>query len=141
MDWQTRELDRLIQECCDQQGWQLPWQAMNQMREILASYIDKPDWQPRPSLAEAYMTRSSYSELVNLGNDCWFARSIFPELIERKGLGYRYYEDIGQGAYARALQLHRTKGIELMAQHFEFLAEVAHTAIRCHGHWRSMWTL
>ena len=70
---------------------------------------------------------------------CADLRSIFPELGTRKGINESYYVQLGQSCYDRALRDQESPTVEIMRDHFEFLAETAYTAIRHYGKFRSMW--
>lgn len=131
----------MLEETYATQGWQIPQYIIDYQTNILASFMDRPDWQPEPSYAERYMTIRNANEAVNLGNVCWFTRAVFPELKRHRGITHRYYTELGQGCYAMALKHTVTPTIRMMRDHFEFLAEAAHTAIRYNNGFREMWDL
>jgi hypothetical protein len=131
----------LLKETCDHHGWAIPPQLVNYTVQILADKIDKNPWQPEPSYAERYMSLRTAQEALELGNTCWFTRAVFPELLERRGLKSSYFVDMGQGCYQRFLHSYNNPTVELLNTHFEFTAEVAHTAVRLCGYTREMWDL
>lgn len=134
-----KEFRSLLQECIERQGWLLPEQTANYATAILVDKLDKNPWTPEPSYAEAYLTTKSPLALVALGDTCWFTRAIFPELGERRGITSSYYVDLGTSCYARARKHMTNPTLEQMERHFEFLAEVAYTAVWSRGEFRSMW--
>jgi hypothetical protein len=139
---QNIELFRtLLEETYNRQGWAIPAAVTDYQSRILASFLDQPDWQPRPTFAERYLQLKNAAEAVNLGNTCWFARAVFPELGERRGINSSYYVDLGTSCYARAMISMPQPAIQLMYRHFEFLAEAAYTAIRLNQEFREMWDL
>lgn len=131
----------ILEETYENQGWQIPKAVIDYQCQILAAMIDRNPWQPEPSYAERYLTIRNSQEAVNLGNVCWFTRAVFPELGTRRGITARYYVDLGQGCYERALAAQNTPVLKIMCEHFEFLAECAYTAIRWNQGFREMWDL
>jgi len=131
----------ILEETYQLHGWDIPQYVIRYQAELLASYIDQVNWRPEPSYAECYLQIRTCEQALHLGNVCWFTRAVFPELGERRGIRASYYVDMGTSCYDRVIVEERasTPTIEIMRDHFEFLAECAHTAIRYHGHWRSMW--
>lgn len=134
-----KEFHKLLTECLERQGWLLPKPTADYATQILVDKLDKNPWIPEPSYAEAYMTINTPLALVALGDTCWFTRAVFPELGERRGVNSSYYVDLGTSCYARARRQVSNPTLCQMEQHFEFLAEVAHTAIWSKGDFRSMW--
>ena len=135
----TKEIECILRECAERQGWELPQTLIRYATGILADKINKNPWQPEPSYAEAYLNTKDAAALVALGDTCWFTRAVFPESRQRRGIPASYYVDLGTGCYARARMTVRVPVLALMEQHFEFLAEVAYTAIWSRGGFRSMW--
>jgi hypothetical protein len=134
-----KEFRNLIKECCERQGWQLPETVIDYAGSILAEKIDKNPWYPEPSYAEAYMKTTDCMALIALGNTCWFTRAVFPTLGARRGISQSYWVELGTGCYARARGQIENPVLEHMQKHFEFLAEVAYTAVWSKGGFRSMW--
>ncbi len=137
--WARDQIGRILDECYEQQGWTIPPAIRDYQCQILTQRLDRPNWQPQPSYAEQYLTIASRSAALALAETCWFTRAVFPELGERKGLSSSYYVDIGQRCYDRVLKEQYNTVVELMRDHFEFLAECTYTAIRMNGEFRSMW--
>lgn len=137
--WAQQEIVKILTECNQLHGWQIPYRLVEYQSEILAARIDEPLWRPEPSYAERYMQLRSSAEALALANVCWFTRAVFPELGERRGIDSSYYVQIGQSCYEIARRSAPDARLDLMTRHFEFLAECAYTAIRHYGKFRSMW--
>lgn len=131
----------ILEETCTRQGWTIPPSTLDYTVRILADKLDKNPWQPEPSYAERYLTIKTPAEALDLGNTCWFTRAVFPELLERRGLKASYFVELGQGCYSLVLKTQEHPAVRTLCTHFEFTAEVVHTAVRNHGHFREMWDL
>lgn len=129
----------ILKETITEHGWHIPEPVFEYTVRILADKVDKMPWQPMPSYAEAYMKIKTPTEALELGNTCFFTRSVFPELLERRGLKDSYFVELGQGSYSIALQYTDLPHIRVLRDNFEFLSEVVYTSIRLNGEFRSMW--
>lgn len=129
----------LMVDCCQTQGWELPLDLMSWCTSVLADHVSRPNWQPQPSYAEQFMSIRTTKDALALGNECWFTRAVFPELMARRGISSSYYVDMGQSCYDRVLSATAHPTIRALRDHFEFTAEVAWTAIHASGEFRSMW--
>jgi hypothetical protein len=129
----------ILKETVEEHGWHIPQPVFEYTVRILADKVDKMPWQPEPSYAEAYLNIRTPSAALNLGNTCFFTRSVFPELLERRGLQASYFVELGQGSYTIALKHTPMPHIQALRDNFEFLAEIVYTAVRMNGSFRSMW--
>ena len=129
----------LLEQTLDTQGWTMPKHVVNYTTTVLAQYVDKPNWEPEPSYAERYLTIRTAAEAQALGDVCWFTRAVFPELKQRHGISSSYYVQLGEGCYDMVLRTVPDPAIKQMRDHFEFIAEMALTALRSQGGFRSMW--
>ena len=129
----------ILKETVEAHSWQIPEPVLEYTVRILADKVDKMPWQPEPSYAEAYMKLRTPSAALELGNTCFFTRSVFPELLERRGLQASYFVELGQGSYTIALKHAPMPHIQALRDNFEFLAEIVYTAVRMNGSFRSMW--
>lgn len=132
-------LRAILKETVVLHGWQIPEPVFEYTVKILAERVDRVSWQPEPSYAEAYMTIRTPTEALNLGNTCFFTRSVFPELLQRRGIGSTYFVELGQGSYSMVLKHADIPHVRCIRDNFEFLAEVVHTAVRLNGEFRTMW--
>jgi hypothetical protein len=131
----------LLEETNQRQGWQIPDMVTEYLALLFAEKIDKNPWQPEPSYAEQFMTLKSARAALALGNTCFFTRSVFPELKQRRGINMSYYTQLGQSCYAWAVKAGTAPAVEIINRHFDFLAECSYTAIRLNQEFRSMWDL
>lgn len=129
----------ILEETYEQHGFQVPEIVVSYTAHILADKIDNPAWQPETSYAERYLTLKTVHDALDLGNTCWFTRAVFPELGQRRGISSSYYVQLGQGCYERVLAVNDHPAIKILNEHFEWTAEIAHTAVRYYGNFRSLW--
>ena len=129
----------ILKETVEAHSWQIPEPVLEYTVRILADKVDKIPFTPEPSYAEAYMSIRTPSAALELGNTCFFTRSVFPELLERRGLQASYFVELGQGSYTIALKHAPMPHIQALRDNFEFLAEIVYTAVRMNGDFRSMW--
>ncbi len=129
----------ILKETVEAHSWQIPEPVLEYTVRILADKVDKIPFTPEPSYAEAYLKLRTPSAALELGNTCFFTRSVFPELLERRGLQASYFVELGQGSYSIALKHADMPQVKIIRDNFEFLAEVVYTAIRLNGEFRSMW--
>lgn len=134
-----REIDRILNECWHRQGWSVPKSATDFVTDILVSKIDKNPWQPEPSYAERYLQLKNTEDALDLGNSCFFARAVFPDCMQRRGIKSSYFVELGQGCYAMVLKHTDIPVLKMVCQHFEWLAEMTYTAVHSQGGFRSMW--
>jgi len=105
----------------------------------LYDHVNRPDWQPKPSYAEQFMTMRTVKQAMLLGNECWFARAVFPDMMKKRGVNSSYYVAMGTSCFDRVLTANNNPTVRKLRDHFEFTAEVAWTAIHAKGELRSMW--
>ncbi len=130
----------ILSDTLELQGWEMPSPVVSYTVNLLAEKMDKNPWQPEPSFAERYLTLRSVFDAQELGDTCFFARAVFPELGSRRGISSSYYVDMGQGCYDYVLRIHPDPAVKQMRDHFEFIAEVVWTAVRAHGGFRPLWS-
>lgn len=131
----------LIKETLDSQGWELPRPIVDYCVHILTDKLDKNPWDPQPSYAEQYMTLRTAEQARLLGDTCFFARAVFPDYMQRRGLTADYFVMLGTGCYSRVLREYDIPAIQQLNDHFEYVAEMVWTAVRAQGQFRSMWQL
>ena len=129
----------VLDECCERQGWSIPIDVVNYCSQVLESHVARPNWQPQPSYAEQFMQIRTVRQAIDLGNECWFTRAVFPELMSTRGISSSYYVDMGTACFDRALSGTGHPTVRRLRDHFEFTAEVAWTAIHSKNGFRSMW--
>ena len=139
MELMVKEFTRILTDTNELMGWAIPNHVIAYESRIFADRVAQPRWQPEPSYAERYLSIRTPEQALSLANICWFTRSVFPELGNRRGIKESYYVQLGQSCYDRVLRHTESTTVETMRDHFEFLAETAYTAIRHYGEFRSMW--
>jgi hypothetical protein len=135
----TPMIRQLLVDCCDRQGWILPEDIVNYCTMVLADHVTRPNWQPQPSYAEQFMTVRTVQQYISLGNECWFTRAVFPELMERRGIKSSYYVDMGTACFDQVVTKTAHPTVRKIRDHFEFTCEVCWTAIHARDGFRSMW--
>jgi len=131
----------ILTESWDQHGFTCPLLVREYIVKILAEKIDQNPWQPEPSYAERYMTLRTPSQALDLGNTCFFTRSVFPDIGTRRGIRATYYTDIGQGAYDFVLSYSAIPAVRILRDHFEYCAEMTWTAVHSKDAIREFWDL
>jgi len=106
----------VVKDTQKQTGYELPHYLEAYIVLLLASYVDKPYFEPKDSFAETFLNLTNAKEL---GDTCLFVSGVFPSYGNRKGLSRKYYKDIGQSSYA---SMHGEIFISL-ATHFDFLSD------------------
>lgn len=132
-------ISEILRETVTAHGWMIPEPVFKYTVKILAEKVTEMPFTPEPSYAEAYLKLRTPTEALKLGNTCFFTRSVFPELLERRGIKDSYFVELGQGSYSMVLKYTDWPHIRVIRDNFEFLAEVVHTAIRTNGEFRSLW--
>ena len=135
----VNEFQQLLDDTCERQGWLIPKPARVYIAGLLAERVSRVPWEPQPSYAEQYLQLTTTSAALELGNTCFWCRSVFPHWGERRGLNPSYLEDMGRGCYDRVLREREIPAVKLLRDHWEFLAEVTWTAVHCQDGFRSMW--
>lgn len=130
----------IVEETVQAQGWMIPPRVLDYTVKILADRVAQVPFTPEPSYAEAYMKLRTPAEALAFGDTCFFTRSVFPEILERRGLTQNYFVELGQSSYTMVLKHAEVTHIRMLRDHFEFMAEVIHTSIRHTGYFRSMWS-
>lgn len=129
----------LIEDTLTVQGWSWPRPVFDYTVQILTDKLDKNPWSPEPSYAEQYMTLQTAEEARLLGDTCFFARAVFPDYMQRRGLTSSYFVQLGQGCYDRVLKQYDIPAVREINRNFEYIAEMTWTAVNSKGGFRSMW--
>jgi len=134
-------IQAILTESWTRHGIDCPLYVKNYIARILAEKMDKNPWQPEPSYAEKFMTLRTPTEALELGNTCFFTRSVFPTIGERRGISSNYYVSIGQGCYEQVLKHSDIPAVRTLYDHFEYCAEITWTAVYTQGGVREFWDL
>ena len=129
----------VVKETQAKRGYDLPENLEAYVVMLLAHNIDRPDFLPEDSFAQAYLklSRPADYSAKELGDTCLFVTGVFPEYKNKHGLNVDYFSSIGSNSYLQiqtslfnelgskftyvrdfiSLTVNPTKGIDL----FDFL--------------------
>ena len=115
----------VVKETQAETGYELPEHLEAYVVMLLAHHIDRPDFLPENSFAEAYLklTRPSSMTAKELGDTCLFITGVFPTYGRKHGLNRRYYQNIGIGSYEMVAEILHPKLFSELASHFHFLSD------------------
>jgi len=125
-------MNELIVSTKAETGYELPEDIEVYISALLASFIDKPNFLPERSFAEAYMilNRRDYMNAKQLGDTCLFLSGVFPKYGKRYGLNKTYYRKIGSNSYDIASDMLQQEVLQKLARHFDFVANFIHMSTR-----------
>ena len=118
-DAYTNAFFGIVREAQENTGYELPVHLEHYVVMVLAIHIDKPNWQPEQSFAEAYLKLNNRTNAKELGDTCLFVSGVFPSFGSNKGLSRSYFQNIGKSSYGQL-------GSELfvdLTNHFDFLSD------------------
>jgi len=112
-------------------GLELPENLEAYIVMLLASNMDKPNFLPERSFAEAYLklrNPANYSA-KELGDTCLFVSGVFPTYGKKHGLSKSYYQGIGISSYDMISEVLNGELFSQLAFHFCFLSEFIECAV------------
>ena len=133
------EFEELYKDCLDRHGWTIPEATVNYIVALLAERVDRVPWEPEPSYAEQYLQIRTRQQALDLGNTCFWCRSVFPTYKSSRGYTPEYMALLGQSCYDRVLKEVEIQPLVHLRDYWEFLAEVTYTAVWSQGGYRTMW--
>lgn len=106
-------------------GFDLPEHIECYVVMLLANNMDRPDFVPAQTLAQAYfkLEYPAGRSAKELGDTCLFISGVFPNYKKRSGLNRSYYNQIGSSSYDIASRYIHPELFGLLASQFEFVAE------------------
>lgn len=118
----------LVQETQSTTGYELPLEVEAYVVMLLADKLDKPNFLPEKSFAEAYLSLKQPYRLSakELGDTCLFVTGVFPEY----GLSVNYYSNIGKNSYSIATTNLDIEIFELLSTKFDFVREFINIATK-----------
>ena len=122
----------LVKETQDRSGFELPEQIEAYVVMLLANFVDRPNFLPSQSFAEAYLKLQRPADISakELGDTCLFVTGVFPTYGTNRGMNRKYYQTIGIGSYEMVAEvMHRDLFINL-ATHFEFISDFIELTVR-----------
>lgn len=124
-DEYTNAFYGLVKETQEVSGYELPEHLEAYVVMLLAFNIDRSNYLPEQSFAEAYLKLSRPADCTakELGDICLFVTGVFPTYGRKHGLDRRYYQNIGIGSYELMSDYLHTELFADLAKHFVFLSE------------------
>ena len=115
----------VVKESQGRHGYELPEYIEAYVVMLLASHIDRPDFLPEKSFAQAYLKlrRPADYSAKELGDTCLFVTGVFPTFGKKHGLNRRYYQDIGSTSYGMVAEIMNGELFNSLATHFVFVSE------------------
>jgi hypothetical protein len=117
-------------------GYELPESIEAYVVMLLAHNMERPNFLPEKSFAEAYLKLSKpydYSA-KELGDACLFVTGVFPSYGRKHGLDRSYYQEIGITSYDLVAETMNGELFKTLSVHFcfvsDFIGEVTHSSKR-----------
>jgi hypothetical protein len=119
----------VVKETQAKTGYDLPENLEAYVVMLLAHYIDRPDFLPEDTFAQAYLSLSRPAGMTakELGDTCLFVTGVFPTYGSKHGLKRTYYQKIGIGSYEMVAEVMHPDLFIQLANHFEFLSDFIDT--------------
>ena len=124
----------VVKETVDTQGYELPEPIEAYVVLLLANNMERPDFLPEHSFAEAYLKlrRPADYSAKELGDACLFVSGVFPAYGARHGIKRSYYQDIGMTSYDMVAETLNGELFRQLSVHFyflsDFIGEVTHSS-------------
>ena len=115
----------IVKETQEAYGYELPIELESYVVMLLAHHLDRPNFAPESSFAEAYLRLKNPANMnaKELGDTCLFVSGVFPTYGQRKGLNRSYYQNIGIGSYQMVAEAMNYTLFTTLAHHFNFLSD------------------
>lgn len=115
----------VVQETKAKTGYELPEHLEAYVVMLLSHFVDRPDYLPESSFAEAYLrlTRPAGLSAKELGDTCLFVTGVFPTYGSKHGINRRYYQEIGSSSYEMVAEVMHPDLFTQLATHFSFLSD------------------
>lgn len=115
----------VVKETQAKTGFDLPEQLEAYVVMLLAYNIDRPNFLPEDSFAEAYLRLQRPADMTakELGDTCLFVSGVFPTYGNRRGLKRSYFQNIGVVSYEMVAEVMHRDLFTQLAHHFHFLSD------------------
>ena len=115
----------IVRETQEKHGYALPEHLESYIVMLLSFYVDRPNFAPEDSFAEAYLRlkHPARTDAKTLGDTCLFVSGVFPTYGERRGLRRSYYQSIGVGSYEMVAEVMHRDLFTQLAIHFHLLSD------------------
>ena len=120
-------------------GFELPESIEAYVVMLLAHNLDRPDFLPEDSFAQAYLKlrRPGDYAAKDLGDACLLVTGVFPLYGIKHGLDRSYYQDIGISSYEIVSETLNGELFSQLSTHFvfisDFISEATRAAKRSHN--------
>lgn len=118
----------LVKDTQSTTGYELPVEVEAYVVMLLADKLDKPNFLPEKTFAEAYLSLKQPYRLSakELGDTCLFVTGVFPDY----GMSIDYYSNIGKSSYNLATTNLDIEIFELLSLKFDFVREFINIATK-----------
>lgn len=115
----------VVKETQAASGLELPETIEAYVVMLLAHNMERPNFLPERSFAEAYLKlrRPANYSAKELGDACLFVSGVFPTYGKKHGLDRRYYQDIGITSYDMVAETMNGELFKTLAVHFCFVSD------------------
>jgi len=115
----------VVKETQAKTGYELPENLEAYVVMLLACHVERIDFLPEESFAQAYLKLSRPADYTakELGDTCLFVTGVFPTYGSKHGINRRYYQDIGIGSYEMVAEVLNMELFSQLATHFDFLSD------------------
>ena len=130
----------LVKETQDRSGFELPEQIEAYVVMLLANFVDRPNFLPSQSFAEAYLKLQRPADISakELGDTCLFVTGVFPTYGTNRGMNRKYYQTIGIGSYEMVAEVFHKELFSNLARHFEFVSDFIEVATHTNKEWQRL---
>jgi hypothetical protein len=124
----------VIKETTESYGYTIPVDVEAYIVMLLSSFVERPDFLPKPSFAEQYLTVSKNNpyHAKDLGDICLFVTGVMPGYGTRAGLSPDYFQNIGQGSYYVASISLNTNLFTVLCKNFPLISDIIKSATGNH---------
>jgi len=133
-DAYTSALFDVVKDTSVSYGYNLPEPIEAYVVMLLSSYVDKPNFLPDDTFAQAFLSINSSKQAKELADTCLFVTGVFPDIGKRKGLNRRYYQDIGSSSYEIVAGVKHPELFNTLATHFNFLSDFIEVTVSTSKH-------
>ena len=118
----------LVKDTQSTTGYELPVEVEAYVVMLLADKLDKPNFLPEKTFAEAYLSLKQPYRLSakELGDTFLFVTGVFPDY----GMSIDYYSNIGKSSYNLATTNLDIEIFELLSLKFDFVREFINIATK-----------
>ena len=115
----------VVKETQAETGYELPETIEAYVVMLLAHNIERPDFLPEKSFAEAFLKlrRPADHSAKELGDACLLVTGAFPTYGSRHGLNRKYFQDIGITSYDIVAENFNTELFSTLSTHFVFVSD------------------